>query len=121
MAEHLHLIPELSMRHYLRAFELKQAGIDWVSVTLSDSVPEKALAISKLLADSQFKEERQRVARFRELGYGNTTTFYKWRKRIRPPGDIDISALKVPVRGQVPDTRQSNLGSTSQPLRLVGG
>jgi hypothetical protein len=30
-AEYLHLIPEPSMRHYVRAAELKEARLDWVN------------------------------------------------------------------------------------------
>ena len=41
-AVYLHLIPAPSMRHYIRAAELKAAGLDWVKVLLSDTVPAKA-------------------------------------------------------------------------------
>jgi hypothetical protein len=71
MAEHLHLIPELSMRHYIRAAELKASGIDWVKILLSESVPEKALLVAKLRADPQYHEERERVKAFRERGGGS--------------------------------------------------
>ena len=94
MADHIHLIPNLSMRHYVRAKELKAAKLDWVKVILSDSIPEKALVISRLIADPRFTEQRQRVAEFTRLGYGNATTFYKWLKRIRP-NNIDTSRLKI--------------------------
>lgn len=95
-AEYLHLIPEPSMRHYVRAAELKDAGLDWVKVLLSDTVPEKALAIAKLKADSRYQEERDRVQAFSELGYGGQTTYYKWAKRIRAP--IDGPSLRVELK-----------------------
>ncbi len=92
-AEYLHLMPEPSMRHYVRAAELKEAGLDWVKVLLSDTVPEKALLIAKLKADPAYAEERDRVAAFGQLSGGGQTTYYKWAKRIRSP--VDVSQLKM--------------------------
>ena len=87
-AAHLHLIPDLSMRHYVRAFELRRSGLDFVKVLLSDSIPEKALLVARLKADPRFQEERERVAEFTRLGGGGQTTWYKWSKRISPPQDL---------------------------------
>lgn len=95
----------------IRAAELKKAGIDWVRVMLSDSVPGKALLIAKLKADSRYTEERQRVQAFREMGGGNQTTYYKWLKRIRSP--INREGLKIRVCG-------GSRGSGVQ-LRVVRG
>ncbi len=63
--EFLHLIPNLSMRHYVRASELKQSGLDWVKMLVSDAIPEKALLVAKLKADPSFKEERDAWPPFR--------------------------------------------------------
>ena len=95
-ADHLHLIPDLSMRHYVRASELKASGIDWVQVVLSDSVPAKALLVAKLKADSSLGEQRERVKMFRELGGGGQTTWYKWGKRIQSLKDT--SHLRIPLK-----------------------
>ena len=109
-AEYLHLVPKPSMRHYVRAAELREAGIDWVKVMLSDTVPEKALLIAKLKADPRFTEERERVEAFREMGGGSQTTYYKWLGRIRSP--VDTERLKV----RLPGARNED-----QPqLRVVG-
>ena len=113
-ADHLHLIPHPSMRHYVRAAELKSAGLDWTKVLLRDTVPEKAMLVAKLKADSTIKTERERVKRFTELGGGNATTWYKWSKRIKAPGDT--SHLKVPLK-----SRDANDGDGEPPtLRVVG-
>ncbi len=109
-AEYLHLLAEPSMRHYVRAAELKEAGLDWVKVLLSDAVPAKALLIAKLKADPSYTEERERVEAFGELGAGGQTTYYKWAKRIRSP--VDSEHLKVPLA----NTRQRNRPA----LRVVG-
>ncbi|MEZ6104238.1 MAG: hypothetical protein R3E01_35305 [Pirellulaceae bacterium] len=103
MADHLHLIPELSMRHYVRAYELKRSGIDFVKVFLSDEIPDKAILIARLKADDRFTQERDRVAEFRRLGGGNATTWYKWAGRIRSP--YDTAELKLPLTAQPPDRR----------------
>jgi len=111
-ADHLHLIPQPSMRNYVRAAELKSAGMDWTKVLLRDTVPEKALLVAKLKGDSSFATERDRVKRFTELGGGNATTFYKWSKRIKAPGDT--THLKVPLKNAVDDEQQPTQ------LRVVG-
>ncbi len=91
--EFLHLIPNLSMRHYVRASELKQSGLDWVKMLVSDAIPEKALLVAKLKADPSFKEERDRVAAFQAAGGGGKTTWYKWSRRIRSDLVLDRRLL----------------------------
>lgn len=104
-ADHLHLMPTLSMRHYIRAFELRESGIDFVKVLLADSVSPKALLVSRIKADPAFSEERERVAEFERLGGGGQTTWYKWSKRIRAPHET--SGLKVALTNPPPEKRQS--------------
>lgn len=102
-ADHLHLLPELSMRNYVRAHELRRSGIDWVKVLLGDSVPEKAVLIARIKADTKFNEERDRVSEFKRLGGGGSTTWYKWSKRIRAP--YDASRLRVELTSSPPARR----------------
>lgn len=101
--KHLHLLPELSMRDYVRASELRTSGLDWVKILLSDSVPEKALLVSRLKADTRFPQERDRVAEFKRLGGGNTTTWYKWAKRIQAP--YDAESLRVELTSKQPTAK----------------
>lgn len=91
----LHLIPNLSMRHYVRATELKASGLDWVKMIVSDEIPPKALLVAKLKADISFKEERDRVAAFEAAGGGGKTTWYKWTRRVQasvPVEKIELSS-----------------------------
>lgn len=113
-ADHLHLIAEPSMRHYVRAAELKAAGMDFVKVLLSDAIPEKALLVAKLKGDASFKHERDRVKRFTELGGGNATTWYKWAKRIQAKSDT--AHLKMPL----PNAPSEDGSLFSPKLRVVG-
>lgn len=86
-ADHLHLITQPSMRNYLRAKELKECGMDWVKVLLSDIVSDKALLVAKIRSDSALTTEAERVEAFAKAGGGGQTTWYKWSKRMKAPGD----------------------------------
>ncbi|TWU59637.1 hypothetical protein [Crateriforma conspicua] len=100
-ADFLHMIPNVSMRQYVRASELKKAGIDWVKTVLTDEIPEKAMLVAKLKADPHFREERDRVKAFAEQGGGGKTTWYKWSKRVTSPmaKSLRIDLAEVQGRG----------------------
>ncbi len=112
-AEYLHLIPNLTMRDYVRAAELKASGIDWVKRMVSEQVPEKALLVAKLKADASFGEKRERVPAFAKLGGGGKTTWYKWAKRISSP---NAEALKIKLQRSEPPA-----GPKRPRPRIVGG
>ena len=92
----MHLMPSLSMRHYVRAAELKAAGIEWSKAMLAEDVPEKIRVIAELKADARFTEERDRVAEFTARGYGGKTTWYKLKKRI-DDGSKTVPRLILPA------------------------
>ena len=104
LGEHLHLIPNLSMRHYVRATELKKSNLDWVRIILADALSEKLLLLAKLRADTSFKEERDRVAAFRELGGGGKTTYFKLKKELLrnavPSLNIDLKNAQSDERAE---------------------
>ena len=79
---HLHLVPNLSMRLYVRATELEAAGIDWVEHLLAEQ-PERSRIVAKLLADSQFENEEQRVGEFGRQTGASRATYYNWKKKLR--------------------------------------
>ena len=54
--EHLHLIPNHSMRLYKRAAELQKAGVNWVSHLLAD-IPEKSRLVAELRAIRSFPQK----------------------------------------------------------------
>ena len=81
-ADHLHLIPNLSMRLYVRAAELSAAGIDWVEHLLAEQ-PERARAVASVLADSALENEKARVLKFQELTGASRATYFNWKKRLR--------------------------------------
>ena len=54
--EHLHLIPNHSMRLYVRAKELQAAGINWVQHLLAE-IPATTRLVAELRADPSFESE----------------------------------------------------------------
>jgi hypothetical protein len=84
--DHLHLVHNPSMRHYLRAAELKQAGLPWVQAIQSDTLSEKTLLVAQLKADSRFSTEMQRIAAFRRMGGGCRATYFNHARRLGTNG-----------------------------------
>lgn len=82
-ADHLHMIAEPSLRHYVRAAELKQAGLDWIEVLPLENVSPKTLAVSRLKADPSYSTEEARAQAFEALGHGCRATYYNHAKKLR--------------------------------------
>ena len=79
---HLHLVHRPSMRHYVRAAELKKAGLNWMQAILSDTLSEKTLLVARIKADSKYANERQRVEAFCSLGGGCRATYFNHARRL---------------------------------------
>ncbi len=80
---HLGLFAQPSMRHYVRAKELKAAGLDWIGMTAGQWLSPKATLILKLKNDSRFASEAERVAEFQRLGGGSRATYFNQAKKLR--------------------------------------
>jgi hypothetical protein len=80
--EHLHLIPNHSMRLYKRAAELQKAGISWVQHLLAE-LPEKARLVAELRADPSFTSENERILAFIDRGGGSRATYFNHKKKLR--------------------------------------
>ena len=80
---HLHLVHRPSMRHYLRAAELKRAGLNWMQAILSDTLSEKTLLVAQLRSDPRFSSQRDRIAAFRNSGGGCRATYFNHARRLR--------------------------------------
>jgi hypothetical protein len=78
----LHLMREPSMRHYLAAWELKQAGIDWRRLVLSRCLLGKALLVAQLKASPEYASEAERVRAFIARGGGSRATYFNVAKRL---------------------------------------
>ncbi len=97
-ADHLHLIPNPSMRNYLRAAELQASGINWVQHLLSE-IPPKTRLVAELGADPQYQTANECIQAFAERGGGSRATYFNHKKRLRQAGPAGPSlrmALKNP-------------------------
>ena len=84
--EHLHLIPNPTMRNYVRASELQASGINWVQHLLAE-VPETTRLVAELRADSTFETENDRIEAFRKRGGGSRATYFNHKKKLRRAGE----------------------------------
>ena len=84
--ENLHLVREPSMRLYLRAAELKRAGMDWMEVLpLAPENPRQRLA-AELAADGSFATQEARAREFGVRGGGCRATYFNHARRLKQSG-----------------------------------
>ncbi len=79
----LHWLEEASMRHYVAAWELKQAGLDWRSLILSRCLSGRALLVAQLKADPEYRSEAERVQAFLAAGGGSRSTYFNWSRKLQ--------------------------------------
>jgi hypothetical protein len=89
----LHLIAQHSLRMYLQAWELKQAGLDWRQAVLCRFLAGPALAVARLKADPTFANEAARVEAFVRSGAGCRATYFRHARRIEPSAHPPIFSL----------------------------
>ena len=79
-AANLHRVREPSLRHYVRAKELKAAGMDWTEVLAAEEENPRARLAAELLASAAYGSTAARVKAFVEQGGGCRATFFNYRK-----------------------------------------
>src|SRR5262249_32636206 len=79
----LHLMREASMRHYVAAWELKQAGMGWRSLVLGRCRPGRALLVAQLKASPEYNSDAERVRAFLARGGGSRATYFNICKRLQ--------------------------------------
>ena len=89
---------EASMRHYLAAWELKQAGLDWRSLLLSRCLSGRALLVAQVQADPQYRSEAERVEAFLAAGGGSRSTYFNWSRKLQAP----VTSSAICLRNQPP-------------------
>lgn len=72
----LHRFTHLSLRLYIRAAELKAAGLDWKGLSPMEPSDERRRLVAELKSDPSFQLEEDRVKRFQELGGGCRATYF---------------------------------------------
>jgi hypothetical protein len=83
VAEHLHLAHRHSLRAYIQASELKQAGLDWRQAILSRCLTGTALQVAILKTSPVFTFEEERVRAFINSGAGCRATYFKYAKTLQ--------------------------------------
>lgn len=72
----LHRFSHLSLRLYIRAAELKAAGLDWKGLAPMEPKNERRRLVAELKSDPTFQLEEERVQRFQQLGGGCRATYF---------------------------------------------
>jgi hypothetical protein len=81
-AANLHRVRQPSLRHYVRARELKAAGMDWTEVLADGDDNRRARLAAELLASATYDGIEARAAAFVAQGGGCRATFYNYRHRL---------------------------------------
>ena len=85
-AQNLHRVREPSFRHYVRAKELKAAGMDWTAVLVAEEPNPRARIAAEVLANPAYGSTAARVAAFVQQGGGCRATFFNYRKLVNGNG-----------------------------------
>jgi hypothetical protein len=80
---YLHLMPLHSFRIYVKAQELKNAGLPWETAVLERSLSGKTLEVAKLRCDRSFQSEEERARAFVQRGLGCRATYFNHVRRLR--------------------------------------
>jgi len=84
--ENLHLVREPSMRVYLRAAELKRAGMDWMDIVPLAPEDQRQRLVAELQADSSYCTEESRAQEFNSRGGGCRATYFNHSRRLKAKG-----------------------------------
>jgi len=81
-AANLHQVRTPSLRHYVRARELKAAGMDWTEVLAAEAENPRARLAAELLASATYTNTAARVQAFIAQGGGCRATFFNYRRKL---------------------------------------
>src|SRR3954454_5821918 len=81
-AANLHRVRAPSLRHYVRAKELKAARMDWTEVLASEAENPRARLTAEILASAAYGSMAERVKAFVEQGGGCRATFFNYRRKL---------------------------------------
>jgi hypothetical protein len=83
--KNLHRMQEPSFRHYVRARELKAAGMDWTEVLAAGAENVRARLAAEILASGAYPTTADKVQAFVRQGGGCRATFFNYRRRLGAP------------------------------------
>lgn len=116
VGDRLHLITSHSLRTYVLACELKQAGLDWRRWVLSRSLTGADLAVAILKADPRYATEEARARAFIASGAGCRATYFNHAKKVQLGGERP--AIRLSHSG--PPTHSEHPRAPTAPIRGIG-
>jgi hypothetical protein len=93
IGEWLGVIPDLSMRDYVKAKAMKAAGMDWRAILHRQWKSTKLARVAALRADPSFATEEERAAAFTADGRGSRATYFRYVRKLQ-----DLGTLPRPVK-----------------------
>jgi hypothetical protein len=81
-AANLHRVREPSLRHYVRARELKAAQMDWTEVLASEAENPRARLAAELLKSAAYASTTERARAFVDQGGGCRATFFNYQRYL---------------------------------------
>ena len=81
-AANLRRVREPSLRHYVRARELKAAEMDWTEVLAAEDDNKRARLAAELLVSDAYGSTAERVQAFIKQGGGCRATFFNHRRKL---------------------------------------
>jgi len=82
-AANLHRVRQPSLRHYVRAKELKAAGMDWIDILAEGDDNRRARLARELLDSPAYDSMEARAAAFVRQGGGCRATFFNYHRKLR--------------------------------------
>ena len=107
--KNLHRVIEPSFRHYLRAGELKRAGMDWTDVLAEANDNPRARLAAEILGCTTFQSTKERVEAFVSRGGGSRATFFNYKRRLGSGGadrPASVSGKREGRRAEGPGHRR---------------
>ena len=83
------------MRLYLRAAELKQAGMDWMNIVPLAPEDQRQRLVAELRADTSYCTEEARAKEFIARGGGCRATYFNHSRRLKAKGLTGSNAAKL--------------------------
>ncbi len=80
--ENLHRVREPSLRHCVRARELKAAGMDWTAVLAAEDENKRARIAAEILESTEYVSTAARVEAFIAKGGGCRATFFNYQRKF---------------------------------------
>jgi hypothetical protein len=99
----LHRMREPSFRHYVRARELKTAGMDWTEVLAEGAENVRARVAAEILGSKEYQSTEERVQAFVQQGGGCRAPCFNYRRRLggpaAPPPGMPKPGQRMPTAG----------------------